>query len=277
MPNNEQDNIPFGGDAASMAGSTASSMFEGCVDARLSGIRKQKEAIATYMADWMATNRKVRTLDFRSATPEGLQNLALVEECDERQTTLVDEIVRMVTMAHKVLDKNDKRDQKALNGLARWIEMRTTMMRDVGLILPLADDDDDMLDNIPTKDDITGRKRDRSMDQSDDSTRQPTKQLRGREMNDTSNFTNDIGGDQIEVGGVGRRVNFELLGATAATSPRTPTMNLQRVVDERPGSEPAAIRKRKKSEGGSKTKDNNDKDSFLMPPPRTIGLGRGQG
>ena len=63
------------------------------------------------------------------------------------------------------------------------------------------------------------------MDDSVDSNVQPTKQLRQKDFNDTSNYTDDIGGEQIEVGNAGRRVNFDLIGATAAASPKTPTMN----------------------------------------------------
>ena len=101
---------------------------------------------------------------------------------------------------------------------------------------------------------------------------QPTKQLRQRDFNDTSNFTDDIGGEQIEVGNGARRVNFQHIGATAAASPKTPTMNLQHFVDTRQGSEPAATRKRKGSLGGARPKD---KDGFLIPS-RPLGLGRGQ-
>merc|ERR1711911_134829 len=126
---------------------------------------------------------------------------------------------------------------------------------------------------IPPRDEIVGRKRERPVDDSIGSQSQPTKLLKGHELNDTSNFTNDIGGDQIEVGGFGRRVNFQLNGAAAATSPRTPTMNLRRLVNDGPRSEPTVPRKKKDAQQDVRPRGN---DVFLMPPPRILGLGRGQ-
>ena len=248
-------------------------MFEGRVDARLEKLRKQRNSLNEFMNEWSAQNAKLRHLDIDSNTPEAFHNLSLAEECDDRLTTIVTEIIRLVTMAHKELDKNDKGDQTFLSSLAAWIERTKKKLRQVGKVIPPADDDDDIVDNIPNREEIMGRKRERPMDDSVDSHAQPTKQLRPRDVNDTSNFTDDIGGEQIEVGNHGRRVNFEPRGAAAALSPRTPTLNLQHFVDARTGSEPTAVRKRKGSVGGAKAKD---KDGFLIPPPRAMGLGRGQ-
>ena len=276
MPNNEQDALPLGADAMSMAGSNASSMFGGRVDDQLDILRRQRSDITDYLNAWVVQNRKLRNLDINSNTLEALQNSTLAEECDKRIMTLVTEIIRLVEMAHRILDKNTKLDQQYLISMAAWIESRKKKLRQVGRLMTPANDDEDIIDNIPLRDEIVGRKRERPIDNSIDSQTQPTKLLRGHELNDTSNFTNNIGGEQIEVGGYGRHVNFNLGDAAAAASPRTPTMNLQRLVDEGPRSEPTVLRKRKDEEQDVRPRATKDKDNFLMPPPRTYGLGRGQ-
>ena len=273
MPNNEQDALPLGAEAASIAGSNVSSTFGGRVDERLDVLRKQRTDITNYLNAWIGRNAELKDLDIESNSQQALHNLSLAEECDEMITTLVAETIRLVEMAHGALDKNNKQDQQYLTSMALWIESRKKQMRRTGRLVSLADDDEDIIDNIPPKEEIVGRKRERPIDDSIGSQSQPTKLLKGHELNDTSNFTDDIGGGQIEVGGPGRRVNFQLNGAAAATSPRTPTMNLQRLVDNGPRSEPTAQRKKKDAQQDVRPRGN---DVFLMPPPRTLGLGRGQ-
>ena len=93
MPTDEHDAIPFGADTASMTGSTASSMFGGRDDERLDEVRKQRTDINNFIGDWVIQHARVRNLDYESLTPEGLNNLMLVEECDERHSTLVMETI----------------------------------------------------------------------------------------------------------------------------------------------------------------------------------------
>ena len=88
---------------------------------------------------------------------------------------MVAEIIRLVEMAHKVLDKNIKADQQYLISMAAWIENRKKKLRQVGRLVTPADDDEDIVDNIPSKDDIIGRKRERPSDDSIDSKAHPTK------------------------------------------------------------------------------------------------------
>lgn len=74
---------------------------------------------------------------------------------------LVTEIVRLVEMAHGVLDKNSKTDQIYLVSMASWIKGRKKKLREVGRLVPPADDDDDIVDNISMRDEIVGSKRER--------------------------------------------------------------------------------------------------------------------
>lgn len=79
MPNNEQDALPLGADAASLAGSIASSMFGGRVDNRLKALRRQQNDITNFLNAWVIQNGRIRYMDIKSRTPEGLHNLTLAE------------------------------------------------------------------------------------------------------------------------------------------------------------------------------------------------------
>ena len=192
-------------DAASIAGSNVSSTFGGRDDEQLDALRKQRTDITNYLNIWIARNAELKGLNIDSNSPQANHNLSLAEECDEMITTLVAETIRLVDMVHRKLDKNDKQDHQYLTTMATWIENKKKQMRRTARLVPLADDDEEVIDNMPTREEIVGRKRERVIDDTIDSQTQPMKLLKGHELNDTSNFTNDIGGEQIEIGGYGRR------------------------------------------------------------------------